>query len=344
MRVLLRSWLLLPLAILARPAFAQDDAAPAGINHAQIIAIAQRIEASYPLPIDPQAIYAALNERGRELAAPGAARFDECSELSNSELRRLTFSMAVIRSTTCAVEGLDEDARGPILRQLAETLLGQLHGPNMLLDLDEEGQVPASSAPVGPSGLVTEQVGDVIVLRPEGMPLDIARDLREAARGDASAILIDLRGNEGGALDEVVGIADAFLADGEIVRAEGKRRRDTLVYDADEAEVAAGVPIGVLVDEASASGAEMIAAALQDHDRATVIGTRTMGSAAIRTLLPLTRQMALILVTGVVHRPSGELIDGNGVTPDCTLDPASEDFLARAAAIVSGLESCPQAN
>jgi len=150
-------------------------------------------------------------------------------------------------------------------------------------------------------------------------------------------LVLDLRSNQGGLLNEAFKVADLFLR-GLIVYTEGRvqkqRHRFIGLDDPDEPDM----PMVVLVNAETASGAEILAAALQDHKRARIVGTHTSGAGTVQTLLPLTREVALRITTARAYSPAGHPID-NGVEPDLPLDdePAGvatgEDaFLARALA------------
>ena len=141
------------------------------------------------------------------------------------------------------------------------------------------------------------------------------------AEGSASYIL-DLRSNTGGLLLEAAAVADVFLGRGEIamVREKGESRR----YTARRADASDARPLVVLVDSHTASGGEIIAAALKENRRAVVIGVNTYGAGAIRTAIPLNRDDLLTLTTGRVFDPSGKSLDGAGVTPDVIVSATPE--------------------
>ncbi len=335
-------WLIVPvlLVLIAAPLSAQEDEAGAReISVGTLMVIASRVREEYPFPLDLPAINDALVVRGREMSEGRQEEFDRCiAGTDRARGRELSLMTAVNQPTMCAAGVRPEAEEGRIAFAMAEELLGQLEGENSLYFQDE---VPELWDSADQQGLRIERRGGVLVAGFSAMPSGVAENLRAVAAGTAEAIVLDLRGNEGGTLDDIVAMADMFLGEGQILRSEGRRSRDLLVYEADEQQVAQGVPLVVLVDGATASGAEMVAAALQDHGRAMVIGSPTTGSALIRTMLPLDRQSALVLVTSLVYRPSGELIHGHGVDPDCKIDPVAKDIIDTAAAIVLGLNPCP---
>ncbi len=152
-------------------------------------------------------------------------------------------------------------------------------------------------------------------------------DLRMQARGGLKGLVLDLRRNPGGSLDEAVALSDLFLDEGQIVSQRGRGRRDTIYYDAESVyrgDVAEGLPIVVLIDEGSASASEIVAGALQDHQRALIMGERSFGKGSVQTLLPLTRDTALKLTTARYYTPSGRSVQEGGIEPDIRVPQLSD--------------------
>jgi carboxyl-terminal processing protease len=139
--------------------------------------------------------------------------------------------------------------------------------------------------------------------------------------------ILDLRNNPGGLLDQAVSVADAFLEDGEIVSVRGRSPEKTERFSAQPGDIINGKSVVVLINGGSAAAAEIVAAALQDHRRATVIGTRSFGKASVPTIIPLGRDNgALRLTTARYFTPAGRSIHGLGVAPDIeALQGVSED-------------------
>ena len=144
--------------------------------------------------------------------------------------------------------------------------------------------------------------------------------------GDAlSGIVLDLRGNPGGLLDQAVDVADLFLEHGRIVSTRGRHPKSLQFFDAHAGDVSNGAPMVVLVNGASASAAEILAAALQDHGRAAVVGTNSYGKGTVQTVLRLPNNGELILTWARIHAPSGYVLHRIGVLPTiCT--SAAEDW------------------
>jgi carboxyl-terminal processing protease len=156
-------------------------------------------------------------------------------------------------------------------------------------------------------------------------------DIERQLGGPPLGYILDLRSNPGGLLDQAVGLSDLFLERGEVVSQRGRRRTDIERYYARPGDDAHGVPIIVLVDAGSASAAEIVAAALQDHRRALVMGERTFGKGSVQTLIPLGRgATALRLTTARYYTPSGRSVQEGGVTPDIEVPQLSDpDYRSR---------------
>lgn len=151
-------------------------------------------------------------------------------------------------------------------------------------------------------------------------------------QGAIDGLILDLRGNPGGVLGASVDVADALLAKGLLVCTESRPESQPLAHRATVDDLLPGVPVAVLIDADSASGSEIVAAALKDHGRAIVVGTRSFGKGTVQSLLPLADKRALKLTTGYYFRPNGASIDAQGVVPDVEL-AASGDEAAFAAAL-----------
>jgi carboxyl-terminal processing protease len=144
-----------------------------------------------------------------------------------------------------------------------------------------------------------------------------ARELTAASgRDELLGLVLDLRSNPGGLLDAAVRVADAFLESGVIVSGTGRMRKAQFEQSADAGDVLEGVPTVVLVNAASASASEIVAGALQDHERARVVGEKTYGKGSVQTVMPLGEGSAIKLTTSRYLTPSGRSINGSGIEPD----------------------------
>ena len=151
--------------------------------------------------------------------------------------------------------------------------------------------------------------------------------LRAEAGGRLGGLVLDLRRNPGGSLDEAVALSDLFLTDGQIVSQRGRNKRDTIYYDAESmfpGDVAAGTPIIVLIDGGTASASEIVAGALQDQHRALIMGERSFGKGSVQSLLPLTKDSALKLTTARYFTPAGRSVQEGGIRPDIRVPQLSD--------------------
>ncbi len=154
--------------------------------------------------------------------------------------------------------------------------------------------------------------------------------LRQRGSGQLRGIVLDLRNNPGGVLDAAVEVSDAFLEQGTIVTAEGRAPEASFRMAAATGDLSHGARIAVLVNEGSASAAEIVASALHDNGRATVMGRKTFGKGSVQTVLPLTDGQALKLTTSRYFTPIGISINGRGITPDVVLPDTTQPDGARA--------------
>lgn len=142
--------------------------------------------------------------------------------------------------------------------------------------------------------------------------------------------VIDLRSNPGGLLDQAIEVSDAFLDRGEIVSQRGRDKADIERYFARPGDFTRGLPLVVLVDSGSASAAEIVAGALQDHHRALIMGERSFGKGSVQTLLPLDDTTALRLTTARYYTPSGRSVQEGGIEPDVLVPQLSDvDYKTR---------------
>jgi carboxyl-terminal processing protease len=132
-------------------------------------------------------------------------------------------------------------------------------------------------------------------------------------------VVLDLRNNPGGLLDQAVAVADEFIKEGLIVSIEGRNREAKMRFFAEREDVYTG-PLVVLVNEGSASASEIVAGALKDHRRAIIVGTKTFGKGSVQTIFPLSDGSAVKLTTAKYFTPKGRSIQGQGIVPDITVE------------------------
>jgi carboxyl-terminal processing protease len=143
--------------------------------------------------------------------------------------------------------------------------------------------------------------------------------VRAAHGGKLRGLILDLRNNPGGVLEAASASADEFLERGTIVSADGRTGDARFHIEATPGDLAGGAPIVVLVNGGSASAAEILAAALRQNGRATLVGRKTYGKGTVQTILPLSDGEALKITTSRYYTPSGASINGVGITPDVLL-------------------------
>ena len=152
----------------------------------------------------------------------------------------------------------------------------------------------------------------------------------KATGGKPLGYVVDLRSNPGGLLDQAIDVSDAFLERGEIVSQRGREKDDIERYYATPGDMAHGLPVVVLIDPGSASAAEIVAGALQDHHRALILGERSFGKGSVQTVQVMGPKSALRLTTARYYTPSGRSVQAGGIDPDITVPQLSDpDFKDR---------------
>ena len=155
--------------------------------------------------------------------------------------------------------------------------------------------------------------------------------LRQQAGGRLSGFILDLRNDAGGLLDAAVEVAGGFLDSGTVVTTRGRQTDENRVYDAPpNGDLIRGTPMVVLINGASASASEIVAGALQDHKRATLLGTHSFGKGSVQSIIPLEGHGALRLTTALYYTPSGSSIQGHGITPDRVVTLPKDEQVANA--------------
>ena len=151
----------------------------------------------------------------------------------------------------------------------------------------------------------------------EGLKKAIGDISKQIPPEKLAGYVVDLRNNPGGLLDEAVSVSSAFMARGEVVSTRGRTPEETQRFTAHGGDLTKGKPLVVLINGGSASASEIVAGALHDHKRATLIGTRSFGKGSVQTIIPLgTGNGALALTTARYFTPSGHSIQAKGITPD----------------------------
>jgi carboxyl-terminal processing protease len=153
----------------------------------------------------------------------------------------------------------------------------------------------------------------------DGLDAAIA-DIKKKTGNKLKGYIVDLRNNPGGLLDQAISVSDTFLDRGEIVSTRGRNADETQRFNAQAGDGSDGKPVVVLINGGSASASEIVAGALQDHKRATVIGTRSFGKGSVQTIIPLGSQGALRLTTARYYTPAGRSIQAKGIDADIVIE------------------------
>ncbi len=170
---------------------------------------------------------------------------------------------------------------------------------------------------------------DILYIRISAFNEDIDQDITKAInnaqkelKNKLSGIVIDVRNNPGGLLDQAVKVSDLFLEQGEIVSTRSRHEEDTIKYSATAGDIAKGLPIVVMINEGSASAAEILSGALQDHHRAVILGEKSFGKGSVQTVIPLRNNAAMRITTARYYTPSGRSIQAKGIEPDVKVKQA----------------------
>lgn len=150
---------------------------------------------------------------------------------------------------------------------------------------------------------------------------------KKEAKGKLKGVIIDVRNNPGGLLDQAVNVSDLFLDQGEIVSTRSRNAEDTVKYTAKPGDIAKGLPMVVLINDGSASASEIVAGALQDHKRAIIMGEKSFGKGSVQTVVPLGEHGAMRLTTARYYTPSGRSIQAKGIEPDVEVHPAKVEVI-----------------
>jgi carboxyl-terminal processing protease len=164
---------------------------------------------------------------------------------------------------------------------------------------------------------------DILYVRVTSFDKKVVKEVKKAIKNAswAKGMILDLRNNPGGLLDQAVGLVDLFVDEGAIVSQKGRYKKDDKVYNATSSATITKMPLVVLVNGGSASASEIVSGALQDHKRAVVVGEKTFGKGSVQVILPITDKEAIKLTIARYYLPSGRTIQAIGVTPDIKVLP-----------------------
>ncbi len=242
-------------------------------------------------------------------ARAGVQAGDLVTHLDGDPVLGLTLSQAV------------ERMRGPIDTEITLTMSRQ--------GVEKPFDITIKRAVIKVQSVRARREGNVAYVRitsfneqtEPGLKRAMAKLMKEIG-SQFQGVVLDLRNNPGGLLDQAIAVSDAFLERGEIVSTRGRASEDTQRYNARSGDLAKGRPVVVLINGGSASASEIVAGALQDHRRAILLGTRSFGKGSVQTIIPLPGNGALRLTTARYYTPAGRSIQAKGIDPDITVEPA----------------------
>ena len=256
---------------------------------------------------------------GTPAAKAGIMANDIITHLGQTPVQALTFDQAV------------EKMHGPVNTMIKLTIMRE--------GQDKPIEVPITRkiirVPSVRSWMEGDDVGFIRITQFNEQTTDALKravaDVSAQSGDELKGFIVDLRNNPGGLLEQAISVSDAFLEKGEIVSTRGRVASDTQRFHAHAGDLAKGKPLIVLINGGSASAAEIVAGALQDHHRATVIGTRSFGKGSVQSIIPLgSGNGALRLTTARYFTPSGRSIQAKGISPDIeVLQNVPEEARAR---------------
>lgn len=238
------------------------------------------------------------------------------------------------------VTHLDEvPVQGMNLSEAVEKMRGRV-GSDIVLTVLRKGRKPfdvtITRAIVKVASVRSHMEGKVGYLRITSFNEQAEKGVKKAMSkfmadqdGELQGVVLDLRNNPGGLLDEAVKISDAFLDKGEIVSTRTRYPEKTQRYNARPGDLAKDLPMVVLINGGSASASEIVAGALQDHNRAVILGTKSFGKGSVQTIIPVSGQGAMRLTTARYYTPSGTSIQGVGIEPDIKVEQARVEPLEK---------------
>jgi len=211
--------------------------------------------------------------------------------------------------------------RGPVGSEIIITIVRE--------GTDEPFDVSIIRDTIKIAAVKTRTEGNAVVLRISSFTDQTYPNLQEGLKDAISeaggmenveGVVLDLRNNPGGLLNQAILVSDAFLDKGEIVSTRGRDPQDSERFNASLGDLAEGKPIVVLINGGSASASEIVAGALQDHRRAIIVGTKSFGKGSVQTIMPLQGDGAMRLTTARYYTPSGRSIQALGVSPDILVE------------------------
>jgi carboxyl-terminal processing protease len=336
----------------------------AGPEFAKLFAVFQRVKASYVEPVEDEVLIRGAIDGMLAALDPHSAYLERLETLIDGNYSGLGLSVVMEDGAVKVVspfKGSPADAvgikAGDFITHLDGKLIyggslddavAQMRGPSgtsIQLTIFRPGREEPLEVNVKRGVIELEPVthefapGNIGVITVNEFSADVGADvfaawqaiLKQAPGGRINGLVLDLRNNPGGSLDESVALSDLFLSEGRIVSQRGRARGETILYDAEtvyRGDMAEGVPMIVLINAGSASASEIVAGALQDHRRALIMGERSFGKGSVQSLLPLGNDAALKLTTARYFTPAGKSVQEGGIKPDIAVPQLSDPDMA----------------
>lgn len=228
----------------------------------------------------------------------------------------------------------DEPVMGMTLSEAVEKMRGKV-GTKVSLTVLREGEkeplhMALTRAVIKIQSVRGRKEGDIAYLRITSFSEQTSATLKktftdlqqEIGKDKLKGIVLDLRNNPGGLLDQAIAVSDAFLERGEVVSTRGRTENSSKRYNAGEGDMTGNLPVVVLINGGSASAAEIVSGALQDHKRAVIMGTKSFGKGSVQTVIPIPDHGAMRLTTSRYFTPSGRSIQADGIVPDIVVEPS----------------------
>ncbi len=254
---------------------------------------------------------------GTPAAKAGILTNDFIVKIDGGEVQGLTLNEAVDRMrgavNTPIVLTIQREKREPFDVKMVRDII-KIESVKFNIEANDVGYIRITS--------FTEQTAPGI----EKAVNELAKKAGPALKG----YVVDLRNNPGGLLTGAIAVSDAFLERGEVVSTRGRNADETQRYNAQKGDYANGKPVIILINGGSASASEIVAGALQDHKRATVIGTRSFGKGSVQTIVPLGNEGAMRLTTQRYYTPAGRSIQAKGIDADIVIEqPLPPELLGK---------------
>lgn len=216
---------------------------------------------------------------------------------------------------------------------------------SLLRNKNETTEVAVKKSVIQIRSVKTEFVGDIAVIKinyfNDGTLLAISKAIKKMNKKKPVGLIIDLRNNPGGILDQAVGVADLFLANKKIVELKSRNIEEAKIIFSDDVDLLNNLPMAVLINSNTASGAELLASALGENKRAVLIGEKTYGKGSMQTVIPIPGRGAIKLTTAYFISPNGNEISHHGVVPDIEIakdkSSSQDSAMLRAIDLLHGL-------